>query len=103
MSGERIVKRSLGKPRTTRTDWAKADALTDDDIRAAVEADPDAAPILDEEWFEGARVVEPPGKAAISIRLDQDVLDYFKAHSKRYQTKINAVLRAYMEHEQTKR
>ncbi|MBP2295712.1 BrnA antitoxin family protein [Azospirillum rugosum] len=103
MSGHRIVKRSLGSPRTTRTDWSKADAQTDKDIQAAVASDPDAAPIADEEWFEKARVVEPPSKAAISIRIDQDVLDYFKANSARYQTKINAVLRAYMEHEQGKR
>ena len=36
-------------------------------------------------------------KAAISLRLDADVLDWFKAHGAGYQTRINAVLRAYME------
>ena len=102
MNGHRIVKRSLGAPRTTRTDWSKADSLTDEDIRADAQADPDAAPIADDQWFGKARM-ETPGKAAISIRIDQDVLDFFKSHGGRYQTKINAVLRAYMEHEQTKR
>jgi len=36
-----------------------------------------------------------PAKAAISLRLDADVLDWFKAQGPGYQTRINAVLRAY--------
>ena len=38
-----------------------------------------------------------PRKAAISLRLDADVLDWFRAQGSGYQTRINAVLRAYME------
>ncbi len=38
-----------------------------------------------------------PRKAAISLRLDADVLDWFRARGAGYQTRINAVLRAYME------
>jgi uncharacterized protein (DUF4415 family) len=38
-----------------------------------------------------------PRKAAISLRLDAEVLDWFKARGRGYQTRINAVLRAYME------
>jgi len=38
-----------------------------------------------------------PRKAAISLRLDADVLDWFRAQGTGYQTRINAVLRAYME------
>ncbi|HEY7752640.1 MAG TPA: BrnA antitoxin family protein [Steroidobacteraceae bacterium] len=38
-----------------------------------------------------------PRKAAISLRLDADVLDWFKAQGPGYQTRINAVLRAYKE------
>jgi uncharacterized protein (DUF4415 family) len=38
----------------------------------------------------------PPRKAAISLRLDADVLDWFRAQGGGYQTRINAVLRAYM-------
>jgi uncharacterized protein (DUF4415 family) len=36
-----------------------------------------------------------PGKAAISIRVDQDVLDWFKSRGRGYQTRINSVLRAF--------
>lgn len=38
-----------------------------------------------------------PRKAAISLRLDADVLEWFKAQGPGYQTRINAVLRAYKE------
>ncbi len=38
-----------------------------------------------------------PRKAAISLRLDADVLDWFRTQGTGYQTRINAVLRAYME------
>jgi uncharacterized protein (DUF4415 family) len=39
----------------------------------------------------------PPKKKAISIRVDEDVLDYFKQQGAGYQRRINAVLRSYME------
>jgi uncharacterized protein (DUF4415 family) len=38
-----------------------------------------------------------PKKAAISLRLDADVLDWFRAQGAGYQTRINAILRAYKE------
>ena len=41
-------------------------------------------------------VVVPPPKRAISLRVDQDVLDWFRARGPRYQSRMNAVLRAYM-------
>lgn len=44
-----------------------------------------------------ARLVIPGAKTPVSIRLDPDVLAFFKAQGKGYQTRINAVLRAYME------
>ncbi|MBM4301510.1 MAG: BrnA antitoxin family protein [Deltaproteobacteria bacterium] len=54
-------------------------------------------PELDEAFFEKAVIVLPQPKASVSIRLDQEVLDWFKAQGKGYQTRINALLRAYME------
>jgi uncharacterized protein (DUF4415 family) len=44
-----------------------------------------------------ARLVVPEPKTAVSIRLDPDVLAFFKAQGRGYQTRINAVLRAFME------
>jgi len=53
-------------------------------------------PALDEAFFKTAIVVLPEPKAAVSIRLDSDVLKWFKSHGAGYQTKINAVLKTYM-------
>lgn len=71
---------------------------TDAEIEAAVRQDPDAAPILDAEWFATATLVMPRTKEQIAIRLDRDVLEHFRRYP-RYQTRINAILRAVMEHE----
>ena len=58
-------------------------------------------PELSDEWFLRAaregQLAKPPAKKPISIKLDEDVLDYFKGQGTRYQTHINAVLRAYMQ------
>lgn len=44
-----------------------------------------------------ARIVTPDPKQAISLRIDPDVLEFFKSEGRGYQTRMNAVLRAYME------
>jgi uncharacterized protein (DUF4415 family) len=80
------------------TDWTAFDALTDEDIAASIRDDPDVAPELDEDWFASATLVMPRPKEQISIRLDRDVLEHFRKYP-RYQTRINAILRAAMEHE----
>ena len=54
-------------------------------------------PELDQAFFEKAVIVLPQPKASVSIRLDREVLDWFKSQGKGYQTRINALLRAYME------
>src|SRR6266849_1681836 len=91
-------KKSRAEAERPRTDWARVDALTDEDIAAAIRDDPDAAPELDAEWFASATLVMPRPKEQISIRLDRDVLEHFRRYP-RYQTRINAILRAAMEHE----
>jgi uncharacterized protein (DUF4415 family) len=82
-------------------DWSEFDALTDEEIEAAVRDDPDAAPIADAEWFAGATLVRPKPREEISIRLDADISEHFRKYP-RYQTRINAILRAAMEHEKKK-
>jgi len=86
------------------TDWAAVDALTDDDIRQAVANDPDAAPILEgaalADWFATAERYMPepaPAKAGVFLKLDADVLEWFKAQGRGYQARLNAVLRGYVE------
>jgi uncharacterized protein (DUF4415 family) len=95
MKKEKIVTRKWGDRRKGKTDWATVDALTDEEIEAAVRNDPDAVP-LDFNWEEAVLVI-PPKKKAISIRVDEDVLDYFKRGGDGYQRRINAVLRSYMQ------
>ena len=51
---------------------------------------------LPSEFWEQARIVEPSAKQAISLRVDTDVLGWFKRQGPRYQSRINAVLRSYM-------
>lgn len=93
----RIVRRRLADRRRGETDWARLDALTDEEIEAAVAADPDAPPLLDEEFWANAQLVMPAGrKERITLRLDEEVLDYFRRSGRGYQTRINAVLRAFV-------
>jgi uncharacterized protein (DUF4415 family) len=95
MSEKNIVRRSANQLKRGDTDWARVDALTDEDIDKAIAEDPDAAPILDEEWFKGA-VLMIPAKIPTSMRIDSDVMDWFKGQGRGWQTKMNAVLRAYV-------
>lgn len=68
--------------------------MTDAEVRAAIEGDPDGRP-TDATFWKGARLVMPEPKKSVTIRLDADVVRFFKREP-RYQTKINAVLRSYM-------
>jgi uncharacterized protein (DUF4415 family) len=58
-------------------------------------------PEIDEDEFEvdwsTARVVIPESKQSVTLRVDPDVLAFFRSGGKGYQTRMNAVLRTYME------
>ncbi len=71
--------------------------MTDEEIEAAVASDPDAAPIADEAWFREAVALRRDRKERVGIRLDRDVLNWFRSKGRGYQTHINDVLRRYME------
>jgi uncharacterized protein (DUF4415 family) len=51
---------------------------------------------LPENFWDDAVVVLPSPKEAISLRVDRDVLEWFRGQGPRYQTRMNAVLRSYM-------
>jgi uncharacterized protein (DUF4415 family) len=89
-----IIRVSADQLQPGDTDWARVDALTDEEIERAIAEDPDAAPMLDEAWFRKAELVIPT-KVATSIRVDGDVMDWFKTQGRGWQTRMNAVLRAY--------
>lgn len=78
----------------SRTDWARVDAMTDDQV------DTSEAPPLDEKFFAEAELRMPVNKETVTIRLDPDVLTWLKSQGRGYQTRINAILRRYMEAQQ---
>ncbi len=71
---------------------AEIEAIRDKDI------DTSDIPEMDETFFKTAKLVMPAGtsKTAISMRVDEDVLKWFKAQGKGHLSRMNAVLRAYM-------
>jgi uncharacterized protein (DUF4415 family) len=91
MSGDTTGKTSKAEP---RTDWRRLRRMTDEEVHAAVLDDPDARP-TDTAFWKDARVVQPQPKKAVTMRLDADVLTWFR-EQRGYQERINAILRAYM-------
>jgi uncharacterized protein (DUF4415 family) len=77
--------------KNSRTDWARVDAIKDEDI------DFSDIPELGEAFFQNATIRLPERKVPVCIRLDREVVDWFKARGKRYQSRINAVLKAFIE------
>ena len=94
MSAKRMIRRSADQLKVGDSDWARVEALSDEDIDRAIAEDPDAAPILDEAWFRGVELAFPT-KTATSMRVDTDVMDWFRSQGRGWQTRMNAVLRAY--------
>ena len=78
----------------SRSDWAKAAAMTSEEIEASVASDPDEAGMVMDR--DNASVELPQPKAVLNMRVDQDVLDFFRGTGRGYQTRINAVLRSYV-------
>ncbi|MFM9974288.1 MAG: BrnA antitoxin family protein [Beijerinckiaceae bacterium] len=97
LEGELYQRQDNGtlKPLKGKTDWKRLDAMTDAQVTAAAEADPDAKPMTDDEWAMAALTIPP--KVSVGMRLDADVLAWFKKRGAGYQTRINAVLRRYIE------
>jgi uncharacterized protein (DUF4415 family) len=52
---------------------------------------------LGADFWKNARVVMPGGKTSVHLRLDSDVVEWFKANGKGHLTRMNAVLRAYVD------
>lgn len=87
MSNEPISNKS-------QTDWQRLDALSDEDI------DLTDCPEITPELFAKAivrRGLPTANKTQVTLRIDSDVLEWFKSQGRGYQTQINGLLRAYME------
>jgi len=80
--------------KTSRTDWPRLKAMKDKDIKLTDEhPEADVKHIVRGILRQGLKPV--PSKSSISLRVDADVLEWFKAQGPGYQTRINAVLRAF--------
>jgi uncharacterized protein (DUF4415 family) len=88
--------------RKGKSDLERLRNLTDEEIEASIANDPDWKELKDLDWSTAVLVI-PPKKKAISIRLDEDVLDHFKKEGAGYQRRINAVLRSYVQQKRKKR
>ena len=79
----------------TRSDWARAPAMTEEQIERDVASDPNEAGMV-VDW-DTVSIKLPGAKADLHMRIDRDVLDFFRKTGRGYQTRINAVLRSYVE------
>lgn len=93
MNAKRTGKASSN--RQGSTDWKRLRALSGREIRKAIEKDPEARP-TDASFWKKAKVVLPQPKQTVTMRLDADLLTWLR-RQKGYQTRINAVLRTYMD------
>ena len=103
------VKRTTGAPAAKRktptrnrsvagTDWQRLRKLTDAKAEHGATGDPDNPPAA-AAWLAAGQLVEPVRKQPISLRLDPDVVEWFRNTGPRYQSRMNAVLRAFVEHQ----
>ena len=76
--------------KSSKTDWKRLEAMEDKDI------DTSDIPELGDEFFRNAELTVP-AKQSVTMRLDTDVLTWFKSQGQGYQTRINKLLRTYME------
>jgi uncharacterized protein (DUF4415 family) len=92
-SPDRIA--ALRRKGASRTDWAKVDSMSEAALEASIAADPDdmrEAP----DWTRAVKGL-PPRKEPIKLRIDADVIGWFRKTGKGYQTRMNNVLRAFVE------
>jgi uncharacterized protein (DUF4415 family) len=94
---EHIVSYSIDTlPEPTKEEWERFNAIRDEDIEGS------DIPELDGKFWKNAKFMPPLfSKKAVSIRLDSDVLEWFRGQGARYQSRINAVLRAYVDAHRT--
>jgi uncharacterized protein (DUF4415 family) len=81
-----------------QTDWRRIHAMTDEEALANAASDPDTSP-LDDDFFRTAVRLPAPAiaQANARVRIDGDVLTWFRARGRDWRSRLNAVLRAYVE------
>jgi uncharacterized protein (DUF4415 family) len=87
--------RAMRRRGEDRTDWAKVDAMTQADLERAIALDADERD-LEPDWTR-AQLVMPRPRQSVHLRLDLEVVEFFKAGGKGNITRMQAVLRAYVD------
>jgi uncharacterized protein (DUF4415 family) len=94
VSGKPARRRSKqDTPSRGRADLRRLRGITEAEVAGT--SPPEMADLPDDFW-DDAEVAVPPPKEAISLRVDGDVLEWFRGQGPRYQTRMNAALRSYM-------
>ena len=96
MKKTHTIKRSADDKTQGKTDWQHVDSLSEEELEEAACSDPDAQSTTAEFWADAALTM-PESKQLLSLRLDRDIVAWYKKQGRGYQTRMNAVLRAYME------
>lgn len=76
-------------PEQSRTDWARVDAMTDEEI------DTSDSPELSADFFANAKRWAPKNQRPVTLNVENDVLDWFEQQGPEYQYRINAALKIY--------
>ena len=102
--GRTLIEQPDGTYREAKgaTDWAALDAMTETDIEQQAVEDM-AENGIDPHWMDHATVIVPHTKERVTVRLDHDIVDWLKAQGRGYQTRMNAILRAYVETQKERR
>jgi uncharacterized protein (DUF4415 family) len=79
----------------SRTDLAKTDAMTDEELERLIAEDEDERGIQPD-WTK-ARLVLPQARQSVHLRLDRDIIAFFKSQGKGHISRMQAVLKAYVE------
>ena len=79
----------------SRTEIARCETMSDEDLEQAIAQDPDWEGVPPN-WHEHAEAVMPKPKVPVSIRLDADLLDQLRSSGRGCQSRVNAILRAYV-------
>jgi uncharacterized protein (DUF4415 family) len=82
-------------PLVDQTDYARLDKMSAAEVERIATADTEGPAMTDEEWTRGE--TRRPIKVPVGLKLDDDVLGWFKSQGRGYQTRINSVLRRYVE------
>jgi uncharacterized protein (DUF4415 family) len=92
---ETVTTRRFTERRKGKTDWARVRSITEPELERSIAADP-GSDVAHPDWTK-ARLVTPQPKESVHLRIDPDVLAWFRQQGQGHLTRMNAVLRLYME------